>query len=83
MRQIAEVTQNILSTTAGRLLDEKEAATLLGLSHRTLQAWRLKGGGPPYIKMSARAVRYSVRDLTTWVVLHSRSHTSSGAEVAQ
>ena len=38
-------------------LNETQAAQLLGLSVRTLQAWRVRGGGPRYCKVG-RAVRY-------------------------
>jgi predicted DNA-binding transcriptional regulator AlpA len=47
-------------------LNEKQAARLLSMSHRTLQAWRRIGGGPSFIKLG-RAVRYRRRDLTTWI----------------
>ena len=48
------------------LLTEKQAARLLSMSHRTLQAWRRTGGGPTYMKLG-RAVRYRQRDLVTWI----------------
>ncbi|HAU28676.1 MAG TPA: DNA-binding protein [Rhodospirillaceae bacterium] len=48
------------------LLTEKEAAQLLGLSIRTLQAWRYRKEGPPFIKMSGRAIRYQRSDLIAW-----------------
>jgi hypothetical protein len=42
---------------------EMQAAIFLGVSARTLQAWRVRGGGPPYTKLG-RAVRYQRRALT-------------------
>jgi predicted DNA-binding transcriptional regulator AlpA len=47
-------------------LTEKQAARLLSMSHRTLQAWRRIGGGPSFIKLG-RAVRYRRRDLIAWI----------------
>ncbi|MFL9829045.1 helix-turn-helix domain-containing protein, partial [Rhodoplanes sp. SY1] len=44
---------------------ENQAATLLGVSVRTLQAWRVRGGGPPYVKIGC-AVRYQRRALVTF-----------------
>ena len=41
------------------LLTEKEAATYLGYSGRTLAGWRYKGGGPVFVSVSRR-VRYRV-----------------------
>lgn len=49
-----------------RLIDENEAASFLSYSVRALQGWRVKGGGPQFIKVSARSIRYRRRDLITW-----------------
>jgi predicted DNA-binding transcriptional regulator AlpA len=57
------------------LLNEHEAAALLGVSVRTLQNWRLRGGGPPYQKLGS-AVRYSLVKLRQWIENGSRSNTS-------
>lgn len=46
-----------MGTERSQLLDQKQATQLLGLSPRTLEAWRLTGGGPIYIKVGRR-VRY-------------------------
>lgn len=43
-------------------LNENQAAQLLGLSARTLQAWRVRGGGPRFMKIG-RAVRYQRHEL--------------------
>ena len=49
------------------LLSEPQAAAFLGFSPRALQAWRQRGGGPVFVRVSSRAVRYRRRDLTGWV----------------
>ena len=51
---------------ANRLIDEQEAASFLGYSVRALQNWRLRGGGPEYVRVSKRSVRYRRRDLIRW-----------------
>jgi predicted DNA-binding transcriptional regulator AlpA len=48
-----------------RLLTEIQAADLLRLSSRTLQAWRSQGVGPEYVK-AGRAVRYRRPALIEW-----------------
>lgn len=58
------------------LIDEKEAGKLLGFSPRTLQAWRVRGGGPPFIKVSDRCIRYREEDLYRWIEERRRSSTS-------
>lgn len=58
-----------------RLLHEQAAADLLAISFRTLQAWRVRGGGPRFCKIG-RAVRYRRRDLIAWVEEQGRASTS-------
>lgn len=59
------------------LLTENEAARLLRLKPRTLQAWRLVGGkGLPFVRISRRAVRYRMVDLRRFVRRKLRLSTS-------
>ena len=58
-----------------RLMSEQEAADLLCISFRTLQAWRVRGGGPRFCKVG-RAVRYRLSDLDVWLEKQSRGSTS-------
>jgi hypothetical protein len=48
------------------LLSENQAADLLFLSVRTLQAWRCQGSGPAFVR-TGRAIRYRRGDLVAWV----------------
>ncbi len=58
-----------------KLVDERAAAAALGLSVRTLQAWRCRGNGPPYVK-AGRAVRYNSAALMNWADSRTRPHTA-------
>lgn len=49
------------------LLNQRQAASLIGVSERTLECWRWRGGGPPFVKISRRAVRYRRKDIDQWV----------------
>jgi len=52
-----------------KLLSEDEAAALLGVSARTLQAWRYDSDpfkGPEWVKIG-RAVRYRRGDVQAWI----------------
>ena len=49
------------------LLDESEAASLLGIAVPTLRNWRWKREGPSYVKLGARMVRYRRSDLAAFV----------------
>lgn len=52
----------------GQLLTQAEAATYLDLSPRTLEAWRTKLIGPPFMKPEGTSVvRYRAEDLEKWV----------------
>ena len=64
-------------TIASNLLDERQAAIRLGVSVRTLQQWRVIGGGPSFAKIG-RCVRYRPCDLTDYVTSNLRAHTSEG-----
>ena len=57
------------------LLTQQEAAAMLRLSERTLERWRVSGGGPAFTKLGRR-VLYREPDLFYWVasnVVHSTS----------
>ena len=58
------------------LVDEKEAASILCYSVRALQNWRHRGGGPLFVKVSSRSVRYRRADLEAWVLERLVSNTS-------
>lgn len=46
-------------------LDTRQAAYWLGLSHRTLEGYRVSGGGPVFHRFGNR-VRYRRSDLDAW-----------------
>lgn len=58
------------------LLTEGEAAQLIGFSKRFLENRRFRGDGPPWIRISARAVRYRPEDLKAWAAERLRTSTS-------
>lgn len=60
------------------LITELEAAKLLSVSARSLQNWRVRGGGPQFIKMGGRIVRYRHRDISDWIDSQARNNTSQG-----
>lgn len=50
-----------------QLINEHEAAAYVGHSVRALRNWRIRGGGPRFVKISGRSVRYRRIDLDAWV----------------
>jgi len=59
-----------------RLLNERDAADFLGYSMRALQNWRVRGGGPVFVKVSSRSIRYRRRDLIAWTESKLAENTS-------
>jgi predicted DNA-binding transcriptional regulator AlpA len=67
-------------TILSRMLNEREAAPLLGVSARTLQGWRVRGEGPAFIKLGrgpTAKVGYREADIAAWI--ESRVRTFTGA----
>ncbi|MDP4568738.1 helix-turn-helix domain-containing protein [Pseudomonas sp. BNK-6] len=59
------------------LLTPAQVATTLGLSHRTLAAWRSSRRNPlPYLKVGSR-VRYRSQDVSAWLESQTHAHSVS------
>ena len=56
------------TTVQSGLLREHEAAARLGLKSQTLSVWRCHGQGPPFVRLSGRAVRYEAAALEQFIV---------------
>ena len=63
-------------------LTEDQLSTKLGIDKRTLQAWRLRGGGPDFCKFG-RAVRYFPIAVDAWAKQSVFSSTSANSEAAR
>ena len=71
----------LLPQGAPVLLDTRQAAAVLGFQPTTLEEMRRRGGGPPYVRLSARAVRYPLEKLEAW--LEERTASSTAEERAR
>jgi len=65
-----------LPVASRMLLTENEVAARLGLSPATLRNWRVKGLGPPFVRLSPRAVRYEAEVVDEWIASRARRSTS-------
>jgi len=59
-------------------LNTDQAAFYIGLSRRTLEKMRIKGGGPAF-RRHGRYIRYHIADLDEWSRTNSRRSTSETA----
>jgi len=58
------------------LFSTQQAAAYFGISHRTLESWRISGNGPRFIKLG-RLVKYNQSDLDEYISNQTRFNTSS------
>ena len=64
------------------LIDEKEAADFLDLTPRSMQSMRQRGRGPPFVRISARCVKYTRFRMKRWYDARLRPSTSDPGEAA-
>ena len=53
-----------------------EASRIVGFPICTLDTWRSRGDGPPFLKLGARSVRYQRRALFEWLAARQRRNTA-------
>jgi hypothetical protein len=63
------------SKQATAVLDTHAAADFLGVSARTLEGFRVRGGGPCFVKIGG-AVRYRLASLEDYLRQQERTSTS-------
>lgn len=66
-----------ISTAVTPYLTTKEAATYLRVSAQQMEIWRVKGGGPKYLKFADRLIRYSRVELEAWADANVKTSTSA------
>lgn len=49
-----------------RYLTPREVAEMLRVSVKTIAFWRQNGGGPPYVELSRKHVRYEETAVVSW-----------------
>lgn len=66
-----------------RLLNTRDAARLLGLRPATLEAWRTRRSDVlPFVRLTARTVRYRVSDVDAFIERSLRTSTSDTGQAA-
>ncbi|GFE94052.1 DNA-binding protein [Acetobacter persici] len=65
------------------VVSEAEAAALVNLAPRTLQAKRLDGTGPAYVQLTKRRIGYAMEALRVWVAAQSCKSTAEASVKAR
>jgi predicted DNA-binding transcriptional regulator AlpA len=69
------------SRQAPTVLDTRAAADFLGISPRTLEGLRVRGGGPRFVKIGG-SVRYRIASLEEYLRQQERVSTSDAGQRA-
>ncbi|MFV3131123.1 helix-turn-helix transcriptional regulator [Niveispirillum sp. KHB5.9] len=54
-----------------------EVASLLDVSKKTLERWRMTGKGPKFCRVSKKTIRYPADLLATYLTAHTVSSTAA------
>ncbi|MGE5569427.1 MAG: helix-turn-helix transcriptional regulator [Rhodospirillales bacterium] len=71
---------SVLAKHPAAMLNEYEAAAIVGASVKTLRRWRCDGAGPRYAKVNGFTVRYKLGDLLAWLESQPTGGGSAGNE---
>ena len=66
IQSLASAEPDYEALPGSKMLDEQALADWLGESPSTVQKWRVKGGGPKFVKLP-KAVRYQVKAVRVWI----------------
>jgi len=59
-----------------KLINEKEASELFGMSVAWFQRKRWEGGGPLFLKIDKKSIRYQISDLNNYFIKKKLRSTS-------
>jgi predicted DNA-binding transcriptional regulator AlpA len=73
---VTHTTANVIGPDA--LLNQSQVARILGTTEMFLEARRVRGGGPPYVRVG-RLCRYRPQDVEAWIESRRVTSTSEAA----
>ena len=74
--QVRDYMSHEHNPTIQAVLRPAAAAAYIGLTQSTLAKRRLRGDGPVFVKLGAKAVGYRLEDLDAWLAENVRRSTS-------
>lgn len=63
-----------------KILKDETVAERLFTTPGTLSKWRLKGIGPPFVKIGPRGIAYPEEELERWLKANVQTSTSGGGK---
>jgi predicted DNA-binding transcriptional regulator AlpA len=54
-----------------------DLAQFLSVSPSTLERWRCRGGGPPFLKVGRRRIAYRAGSVRRWLEAQERDHNAA------
>jgi phage terminase Nu1 subunit (DNA packaging protein) len=67
---------SVLTEDVDKHLTTAELSEIIAVSARTLERWRVRGGGPPFTKVGPRNVRYDLHLVRAWLRENTQSVTA-------
>jgi predicted DNA-binding transcriptional regulator AlpA len=64
---------------SSRLLNQAQLAARWGISARSLERWRARREGPPFIRLNKRRVLYREQDVEAYEIAQLRLATATGS----
>ena len=58
-----------------KLLTEKDIAKIFKVKEQTVQMWRVRGTGPPYIVAGDRSIRFDPLEVESYIKSRQRKST--------
>jgi predicted DNA-binding transcriptional regulator AlpA len=59
--------KKVMASLQAKQLSEREVEEQYGINARTLQGWRTRKKGPPYLKVGGTLVRYNRAEFEAWI----------------
>ena len=81
-RHRSEAQTPSLRSDPDQLYDTSQVARFTSLSETYLRQMRVSGGGPRYLKLTAKAVRYRASDVLAWIDARPAVGSTSELEAA-
>jgi len=81
LRMDTKTREESSSRQAPAVLDTRAAADFLGVSARTLEGFRVRGGGPRFVKIGG-SVRYRLASLEEYLRHQERTSTSDTGQAS-